>query len=101
MPLLSVDYAYTHLASCREIGLCDIKVIQKQLVDPLTLFSWYVFNPSSTQNRGAKHHSRKKESALSFDRVEQMLFNEVIIFNSKIVFRLIIIKLPFTFLVHY
>ena len=75
MPLFSVDYAYTHLASCREIGNCDIKVIQKQLVDPLTLFSWYVFNPSSTQNRGAKHHSRKKESALSFDQVEQMLFN--------------------------
>ena len=33
MPLFSVDYAYTHLASCREIGNCDIKVVQKQLVD--------------------------------------------------------------------
>ena len=35
MPLLSVDYAYTHLASCRKIWNCDIKVVQKQLVDPI------------------------------------------------------------------
>ena len=32
MPLFSVDYAYTHLASCREIGNCDIKVVQKVVV---------------------------------------------------------------------
>ena len=54
-------------------------------------------------------HSGKKENALSFDQVEQMLFNfmkqkqtsKSNIFNSKIVFPcLIIIKLPFSFLVH-
>ena len=27
----------THLASCREIGNCDIKVVQKQLVDPVDI----------------------------------------------------------------
>ena len=32
MPLFSVDYAYTHLASCREIGNCDIKVVKKVVV---------------------------------------------------------------------
>ena len=37
MPLFSVDYTYTHLASCREIGDCDIKVVQKQLVDPVDI----------------------------------------------------------------
>ena len=37
VPLFSVDYAYTHLASCREIGNCDIKVVQKQLVDPVDI----------------------------------------------------------------
>ena len=62
MPLFSVDYAYTHLASCREIGNCDIKVVKKQLVDPVDIIFLVVFNPSSTQNRGAKHHIiRKKE----------------------------------------
>ena len=37
MPLFSVDYAYTHLASCCDIGNCDIKVVQKQLVDPVDI----------------------------------------------------------------
>ena len=56
-------------------------------------------------------HSRKKENALSFDQVEQMLFNFMKqkqtwksnnLFNSKIVFPcLIIIKLPLSFLLHY
>ena len=37
VPLFSVDYAYTHLASRREIGNCDIKVVQNQLVDPVDI----------------------------------------------------------------
>ena len=54
-------------------------------------------------------HSRKKENALSFDQVGQMLLNfisknkhgKVILLNSKIVFPcLIIIKIPFSFPVH-
>ena len=54
MTLFSVDYAYTHLASCREIGNCDIKVVQKVVVPktevrnilrlPHTLTIIYVFN---------------------------------------------------------
>ena len=27
----------THLASCREIGNCDIEVVQKQVVDPVDI----------------------------------------------------------------
>ena len=37
MRLFSVDYTYTHLASCHEIGNCDIKVVQKQLIDPIDI----------------------------------------------------------------
>ena len=45
MPLFSVDYAYTHLASCREIGNCDIKVVQKQLVDPVDIIFLVYLHP--------------------------------------------------------
>ena len=45
MPLFSVDYAYTHLASYRQIGNCDIKVIQKQLVDPVDIMFLVCLQP--------------------------------------------------------
>ena len=45
MPLFSVDYAYTHLVSCREIGNCDIKVVQKQLVDPVDIIFLVYLHP--------------------------------------------------------
>ena len=45
MPLFSVDYAYTHLASCRKIGNCDIKVVQKQLVDPIDIIFLVCLQP--------------------------------------------------------
>ena len=45
MPLFSVDYANTHLVSCREIGNCDIKVVQKQLVDPVDIIFLVCLQP--------------------------------------------------------
>ena len=45
MPLFSVDYAYTHLAGCRKIGNCDIKVVQKQLVDPIDIIFLVCLQP--------------------------------------------------------
>ena len=45
MPLFSVDYAYTPLASCRKIGNCDIKVVQKQLVDPVAIIFLVCLQP--------------------------------------------------------
>ena len=45
MPLFSVDYAYTHLASCREIGNCEIKVVQKHLVDPVDIIFLVCLQP--------------------------------------------------------
>lgn len=44
MPLFSVDYAHTHLASCREIGDRDIKVNQK-LVDPVDIIFLVCLKP--------------------------------------------------------
>ena len=54
-------------------------------------------------------HSGKKENALSFDQVEQMLFNfmkqkqtwKSDYSTVRFFFCLIMIKLPFSFLVHY
>ena len=45
MSLFSVNYTYTHLASCREIGDCDIKVVQKQQVDPVDIIFLVCLQP--------------------------------------------------------
>ena len=45
MPLFSVDYAYTHVPSCHKIGNCDIKVVQKQLVDPIDIIFLVCLQP--------------------------------------------------------
>ena len=35
----------THLATCREIGNCDIKVVQKQLVDSVDIIFLVCLQP--------------------------------------------------------
>ena len=45
MSLFSVDYKYTHLSSCREMGDCDIKVVQKQQVDPVDIIFLVCLQP--------------------------------------------------------
>ena len=45
MSLFSVDYTCAHLANCREIGDCDIKVVQKQQVDPADIIFLICLQP--------------------------------------------------------
>ena len=54
----------THLASCREIGNCDIKVVHKQLVDPIDTIFLVCLQPEySTQTRGAKQSNTAQRDA--------------------------------------
>ena len=54
----------THLASCREIGNCDIKVVQKQLVGPVDIIFLVCLQPEySTQTRGAKQSNAAQRDA--------------------------------------
>ena len=50
MSLFSIDYTFTHLASCREVGICDIKVVQKQLADPIDIIFLVCLQPEYYPN---------------------------------------------------
>ena len=45
MPFFLVLYAHTHLARYREIGNCGIKVVQKQLLDPVDIIFLVCLQP--------------------------------------------------------
>ena len=45
MSLFSVDYTHTHLASCCDIGDCNIKVVQKQQADPVDIIFLVCLQP--------------------------------------------------------
>ena len=50
MSLFSVDYTFTHLASCREGGNYDIKLVQKQLVEPVDIIFLVCLQPEKYPN---------------------------------------------------